>query len=199
MSGDQSRVRCRVNKLSCGSAHTQFNLFFGELDQPCFDPTRWWWWHESTPFLAYLVKFGRKLIDTQETLKKPISNKWENKIPPSTSPKWRIIWHKHKAHEEATFFLWSTIHKVVAVNEWGERISAEIDKSCPHCGSLIVESVEHTLYNHALAQQIWRYATSIMWQLFVKSRNLGLWNSFLMMRCLFDQPLSKSLKPFSGI
>jgi hypothetical protein len=36
---------------------------------------------EVTPFLAYSAKFGRKLITTQEVLKKSIPNKWWNKVP----------------------------------------------------------------------------------------------------------------------
>lgn len=45
----------------------------------------------------------------------PTSNKWQNKNPPCTSPNWRIIWHKHKAQDEATF-IWSVTCKVVVIN-----------------------------------------------------------------------------------
>jgi hypothetical protein len=32
-------------------------------------------------------------------LKKSISHKWRNEIPPSTSPRWNTIWHKAKARK----------------------------------------------------------------------------------------------------
>ena len=101
-----------------------------------------WWWYEVTPFLAYLAKFGRKWTTTQETLKKSILDKCWNEIPPSTSPSWNTIWHKHKAHKEATF-LQLIIHKVVAVNKWRGQSLVEIDMNCPHCGQLVVQLVKH--------------------------------------------------------
>ena len=84
-------------------------------------------------FFAYLAEEGRKWIIKQEALKKSIPHKWWNEIPPSTSPQWNIIWHKAKAQKEVVF-LWSFIHKVVAVNEWPGKILAEIDKHFRHCG-----------------------------------------------------------------
>ena len=76
---------------------------------------------------------GKKWITTQDSFKKSILDKWWNENFPFISPRWNIIWHKHKAHKEMAFF-WSIIHKVVAVNEWRGRISMEIDKNYPHCG-----------------------------------------------------------------
>lgn len=34
-------TRVRVDKLSCSSVKTQFDLFFGKLDKFFFEPTRW--------------------------------------------------------------------------------------------------------------------------------------------------------------
>jgi hypothetical protein len=190
-------IRVRIDRLTRGSSKTQFNLFFGKLDQLFFDPARWWW-PEVTPFFAYSAKEGRKWITKQIGLKKSISHKWRNEIPPSTSPRWNTIWHKAKAQKEAAF-LWSVIHKAVAVNEWRGKISVEIDQSCPHCGPQSVESVEHRFYSCPLAQQVWRYAANIVWQLFAKKRHLGPRKSFSMLQCLFDQPLCKTLKRFNRI
>ena len=75
----------------------------------------------------------------------------------------------------------------------------KIDKSCPHRNPQLVESMEHGFYRCSLAQHEWRYAANIIWQLFVKKRNLSLWKSFSMLQCLFDQPLCKTLKGFSRI
>jgi hypothetical protein len=87
----------------------------------------------------------------------------------------------------------------VAVNEWRGKISVEIDQSCPHCGPQSVESVEHMFYSCPLAQQVWRYAANIVWQLFAKKGHLGPRKSFSMLQCLFDQPLCKTLKWFNRI
>ena len=81
-----------------------------------FDPTRWWW-PKVTPFLAYSSKLGKTWITSQVTLRKLIPDKWRNEISPSTSLKWNVIWHKHKAQKEAAFF-WLVFHKALAVNEW---------------------------------------------------------------------------------
>ena len=85
------------------------------------------------------------------------------------------------------------------MNVWHGRILAEVDKSCPHCGSPIMELLKHKFFNFPLAQQVWPYATNIIWPLFAKRGNLGPHKLFSMMQCLFGQPLSKSLNPFSGI
>jgi hypothetical protein len=57
----------------------------------------------------------------------------------------------------------------------------------------------HILELPFLAQQVWRYASNIIWQLFAKKKegNIGFWKYFSMMQCFFDQPLSISLKPFN--
>ena len=46
-------IRVRIDRLTRGSSKTQFNLFFGKLDQLFFDPARWWWL-EVTPLLRLL-------------------------------------------------------------------------------------------------------------------------------------------------
>ena len=78
-------VRVRVDRLTRGSNKSQFNLFFGKLDQLFFDPACWWW-PEVTPFFAYLAKGRRKWITKQATLKMEIMHKWCNQIPPPHSP-----------------------------------------------------------------------------------------------------------------
>jgi hypothetical protein len=56
-------------------------------------------------FIAYSTKKVRKWIIKQEALKKSIPHKWWNEIPPSTFPKWNIIWHKTKAQKEVAFIV----------------------------------------------------------------------------------------------
>ena len=56
--------RVREDCLTLGSGQTQFNLFFGKLDELFFDPARWWCL-AVTFFLAYFAKMGRKWITTQ--------------------------------------------------------------------------------------------------------------------------------------
>lgn len=53
----------RVDRLTRGSGHTQYNLFFGKLNQLILDLARWWWL-EVAPFFAYSAKMGRKWITT---------------------------------------------------------------------------------------------------------------------------------------
>ena len=156
-----------------------------------FDHARWWW-PEVTPFYAYSFKMGRKWIPKQQVFKKSIPHKWWTEIPPSTSPKWNIIQHKAKAQKEVAL-LWSVIHKAIAVNERHGKISTDIDKNGPRCGSKSVELVEHRFFSCPLVEQGWRYVANIMWELFAKRGNLGPRKLFYMMQCLFDQPLHKAL------
>ena len=90
-------MHVRVDNLTRGSNQTKFKLLYGKLDQLYFDHARWWWL-EVTPFLAYSTKEGRKWINKQTTLEEPVPHKCP-KIPPSTFPKWNIIWHKDKAQK----------------------------------------------------------------------------------------------------
>ena len=84
-------------------------MFF-KFDHLFFDPTLWWWL-EAMPFFAYSAKEGGKWITKQMVLKKTIPCKWRNEIPPSTSPKWNVNWHKAKAQKEVAFF-WYVKHKL---------------------------------------------------------------------------------------
>ena len=106
-----------VNRLTCVSAHTQFNLFSGRLYQLLFDPP-WWWCLEVTPLFAYFAKMGKKLVTTQEVLKKSFPHEWRNYIPPSISPRWNIIWLRHK--KRLPFFVWLSTRQQQWMHGMGE-------------------------------------------------------------------------------
>ena len=96
-------------------------------------------------------------------------------------------------HKKEVALLWSVIHKAIAVNERHGKISTDIDKNGPRCGSKSVELVEHRFFSCPLVEQGWRYVANIMWEPFAKRGNLGPRKLFYMMQCLFDQPLHKAL------
>ena len=107
-------IRVRFDRFTRGSSKTQFNLFLGNSIN--FFDLVWWWWPKVTPFSAYFAKEGRMWIDKQFGLKKSKLHKWPNKIPFSTSP---MEYHLAQSQPtKKTTFLWSVIHKAVAVNEW---------------------------------------------------------------------------------
>ena len=91
MSFSKWMAQVRVDSLTRGCNQTQFNLLFGKFDQLFFNHAWWWWWLEVTTFFAYLAKEEIEWITNQEALKKSIPHKWQNEIPPSTSPKWNTI------------------------------------------------------------------------------------------------------------
>ena len=99
----------------------------------------------------------------------------------------------------AFWLIWSVIHKAVAMNEWRGRILLEIDMSCPHCGSSLVESLEHIFFICSLAQHNWHCAANVIWKLFAIRGDLDPHKSFSMMQCIFYRPLSKTLKSLSRI
>ena len=82
------------------------------------------------------------------------------------------------------------------MNEWRGRISAEIHKSCPHCGPQLVE---HRFFTCPLTQQMRWYVANILWQFAAKKSNLGPHKSLLMMQCLFHQHLCNTLERFNRI
>lgn len=85
------------------------------------------------------------------------------------------------------------------VNEWRRRILIETDRSCHHCGLMLVELCGTNFLVVYWVHMFWHYAANIVLQLFAKKRNLGPQKSFSMMQCLFDWPFNNSLKPFSCI
>lgn len=91
------------------------------------------------------------------------------------------------------FFGWSY------TRPWCGKASAEVDKSSPYCGQQSMETVECKFFSYPLVQQVWRYATNIIWQLFAERENLDPRKSFSMMEFLFDQPLCKTLQRYSRI
>lgn len=95
--------------------------------------------------------------------------------------------------------MWFVLHKVVVVSEWRGWISDEVDKSCPHCGPLSVESMEHKYYNCLLAQLVWRYVANIVWWLHVKRTNAWPRKFFSMLWCLLDKDLPDPLKKYHRI
>ena len=108
------------------------------------------------------------------------------------------FWYKRKVHKEA-IFPWSIIHKVVVMNKRRGWTLAKIDKSRSCCGLSVVESMEHRFFNCPLAPPVCYYEVNIIGQLYVKRDNGGPRKPFSTMHCLCDQPISKSLKPFSRI
>jgi hypothetical protein len=70
----------------------------------------------------------------------------------------------------------------------------KVDQSYPHCGPRSVELVEHKIYSFPLAQQVWRYAANIIWQVFAqKKRNISLRNSYSMLQFFFINLSAKCL------
>jgi hypothetical protein len=131
-------------------------------------------------------------------LKKSIPQKWKNEIPPSTSPKWNIIWHKAKAQKEAAF-LWMVIHKTMVVNKWrgksqwkltnfpslqpiigGNRwnIGSTTVFSLNKGGNMLPTSFDNSLPKEGMSVHGYLSPT---------------------MQCFLDQPLCKTLKWFSCI
>jgi len=104
------------------------------------------------PSLLTLPKWrGNELV-----LKTSIPNKWRNVIPSSSSFRWNIIWHKAKVQKMLPFIDRLSTMQWRWMTGVGE-ISMELDKSCPHYGPHLVESMKHIFFRCPLVQQVWRY------------------------------------------
>lgn len=189
-------TRVRVDSLTRGSNKIEFNMFYGKLDQLCFDHAHWW--PEATPFLPYSAKEGRKWITKQIALKKPIPLKWWNEIRASTSPSGISSSIKLRHKKRLPFSGHSSIRRRRLTNgkEKSHGILTKVALTMAHSW-LNQWNIDSTVV-HSLNKGGGVLLTSLG-NFFAKIRNLGLWKSFYMMQCLFDQPMCKTLRWFNHI
>ena len=106
-----------------------------------------------------------------------------------------ITCNKSKAQKKATF-LWSVIHKAVAVNEWHGRMRQRLTR--------VVFIVAHNQWStHSLAAHLLNKCGVMLLtscgNSLSKEVTLDLGNLFQWCKCLFDQPLCMTLKQLSHI
>lgn len=88
-----------------------------ELDELYFDSVRWWWPYTS-PFLELSTKLGRMWITKRINLLELIAGKHMNFLQGKVSPKWDVIWDKHRAQNERFSFgecsakLWQSMNYI---------------------------------------------------------------------------------------
>lgn len=103
-------------------------FFYGNLAMLRWDPDRWRW-----------SNGGRFLNTTKDEIETNVcrnlrvtraAEKWQGYLSGNYRFYWSQVWDPHHAGKEAAF-IWSILHKALAVNEWGARIaSATISKQC---------------------------------------------------------------------
>ena len=73
----------------------------------------------------------------------------------------------HSAPVKKIAFMWSIWHKAMAINEWRARIAlASISKQCVFCLPNTSELIKHKFWDCIQARRAWRWATSIMHELY---------------------------------
>lgn len=110
---------------------------------------------------------------------------------------WNTICHQHKGHKDDAFF-WSIIHKTSAVINGVDIFQWRSTRIVP-----IVARRQWNRWSTILLITCWlsMFDTmhNIIWQFFAKRGHLDLMKSFSMLQCLFDRPLTISLKHINHI
>lgn len=126
-----------------------------------FDPGRWQWPCGSR-LHAYTAKLGRLAHRPRTQLSFPIQQKWRTEWPSGFQVNWQEIWDPGRSRKEAGF-LWSVMHKAVAVNLWRHCGRHQTSEECPCCDDGDPESIHHCFYSCSGATQAWDFATSVLY------------------------------------
>ena len=75
----------------------------------------YWHWRGHGILHLYIVKLGRKLLNSRQHLQQLMAEKWASDLPHTYAPNWREVWNKARPQKEAAF-IWLVYYKAMAVN-----------------------------------------------------------------------------------
>lgn len=128
-----------------------------------FDPGKWKWTPKALIY-AYTAKLGRSLLHPRTHLQRSIGEKWADILSLNFLPDWEDVWIVAKSWKEVAF-MWTVLHKAVAVNQWCHRAIAAIPDLCTCCTANLPELVVHCFYDCAMALPAWKFAASALHRL----------------------------------
>ncbi|KAG0585602.1 hypothetical protein KC19_2G024500 [Ceratodon purpureus] len=117
--------------------------------------------HQKHTCEKFTALKGRKLLSPRTCLTRPINLKWAGQVPLNFQPDWKAVWSSSRPRKEAAF-LWSLIHKAVAVNEWRHRAIPAISALCDGCTSGTPETILHCFYACEPAARAWHFAATVL-------------------------------------
>ena len=106
--------------------------------------------------MKYMLCMERKLLKNKVNLPSIVKKKWEGVLPPLFKLRWKNTWDKERARKEARV-IWMIWHKAMAVNAWGDAISAQIGQSYLIYMVGAKKLILHKFLECPIAQQAWKW------------------------------------------
>lgn len=195
------RIRIVVTNIkkadAIKSAEKGLAKYLAPLHMLTFDPSRWKWPCGSR-LHAYTAKLGRRAHKPRSQLSFPLPTKWRHEWPPGYQVKWQEVWYIGRSMKEAGF-LWSILHKAVAVNLWRHCGSHHTSEICPCCEEGDPESIQHCFHSCPGALQAWDFATSVLYHAAGFERHHQPWPRLSWAQCVLGVDLPPQLEIYQHL
>lgn len=187
-------MRVRVVQLLPAPAAKEITIYkyLAPLTRLRFDPGRWQW-RPGEVLYHYTAKRGRQWRKPRETLSLPISSKLAGLVPAAFQPNWRAVWNPGRPRKEAAF-VWSFMHRAIAVNQWRHVANNAISELCVCCDENRSETLVHAFHECHPASIAWNFALSVLcrMQSITRAQQDGILLSW--QQCLMDKELPIELQ-----
>ncbi|KAG0625649.1 hypothetical protein M758_2G071300 [Ceratodon purpureus] len=201
VSGILRRIRVVVTNLKPSQSRKQAKSgvarYLAPVDMLSFDLGRWHW-PVGARLHAYTAKLGRKVFRPRTELTFPIQDKWRQDWPIGHTIHWKEIWHKDRSMKEAGF-LWSLVHRAVAVNMWRHQSNQHASEQCLCCDDGEVETFRHCFFSCPGARHAWDYSTSVLYRVARLAHWPQPWPRLTWAQCLLGTALPSYLQPFQHL
>lgn len=134
------------------------------------------------------MELGRKLVNAQIFLLKPIQKKWHDFLPKTFLLNWNKIWTLWMFQKES-WFIWSLYHKVIV------RLLRFINSIILVILVVVytLKKLFHTNFVSNQARHLWSWALTIKNKLRCNPSYFEPWMGQSINQCLFDENLHKNL------
>lgn len=152
-----------------------------------FDLGRWAW-RPGEGLFNYTASKGRKWRIPRASLSLLISAKWARHVPLNFEPNWLEVWRPDHPRKEAGF-LWSLLHKAVAVNQSRNQSHPLTSAECTCYNTGAIESIQHCFFDCEAASSAWDFAFSVLHHAAQTPVHDNLWPRLEWHQCLLGHPL----------
>ena len=189
------RVICLPRRASPRSLLTY--KYLAPVSRLTFDPGRWQWC-PGVDLFSYSSSQGRVWRRPRLQLQYPISEKWEGLVPPDFRPDWHEVWVPGRPRKEAGF-LWSLLHRAIAVNHWRRQTVPTLSDLCTCCTQGEPETLIHAFYACPEAAAAWRFAATIFYRLYGIPDSPRPWTPMSWQQCLLGFELPGPIRHLQGM
>lgn len=115
--------------------------YLAPIDCLTFDPGRWEW-RPGEGFFSYTAKKAETCGTRGFPWACQLQRSGRAHVPPTFVPNWEEIWRNDRPRKKACF-MWSLLHKAIAVNEWRHHGHNPTSAQCVCCSAGVLESLKH--------------------------------------------------------